>query len=154
MKPDTVIARTTLSGLTGLRNVYTSAMAAAGSAASSALSLWSDALIHRGTPSAAAVASSTPKAITRPRDRGAVKRSMVHPSWKKRTGAELHRLYARPDNSDCRALAALPGSNEERLLRSEEHTSELQSLAYLVCRLLLEKKKNNQLSQTRTDKRS
>src|SRR2546425_6344298 len=28
-------------------------------------------------------------------------------------------------------------------VRSEEHTSELQSLAYLVCRLLLEKKKLN-----------
>src|SRR2546425_6625863 len=28
--------------------------------------------------------------------------------------------------------------------RSEEHTSELQSLAYLVCRLLLEKKKDGQ----------
>src|SRR2546423_3938392 len=28
-------------------------------------------------------------------------------------------------------------------VRSEEHTSELQSLAYLVCRLLLVKKKNN-----------
>src|SRR5687767_15217376 len=28
--------------------------------------------------------------------------------------------------------------------RSEEHTSELQSLAYLVCRLLLEKKKDHQ----------
>src|SRR2546425_3563196 len=28
-------------------------------------------------------------------------------------------------------------------LRSEEHTSELQSLAYLVCRLLLEKKKGD-----------
>src|SRR2546425_2762886 len=28
--------------------------------------------------------------------------------------------------------------------RSEEHTSELQSLAYLVCRLLLEKKKHQQ----------
>src|SRR2546425_6199774 len=28
-----------------------------------------------------------------------------------------------------------------RFWRSEEHTSELQSLAYLVCRLLLEKKK-------------
>src|SRR2546425_2785626 len=27
-------------------------------------------------------------------------------------------------------------------VRSEEHTSELQSLAYLVCRLLLEKKNN------------
>src|SRR2546425_8249593 len=31
------------------------------------------------------------------------------------------------------------------LVRSEEHTSELQSLAYLVCRLLLEKKKKQQL---------
>src|SRR2546425_9378207 len=30
-----------------------------------------------------------------------------------------------------------------RALRSEEHTSELQSLAYLVCRLLLEKKNKN-----------
>ena len=30
---------------------------------------------------------------------------------------------------------------EARSLRSEEHTSELQSQAYLVCRLLLEKKK-------------
>src|SRR5687767_15246621 len=29
---------------------------------------------------------------------------------------------------------------DRRLCRSEEHTSELQSLAYLVCRLLLEKK--------------
>src|SRR3712207_7848368 len=33
-------------------------------------------------------------------------------------------------------------------VRSEEHTSELQSRQYLVCRLLLEKKKNNQLSST------
>src|SRR2546425_9695855 len=32
----------------------------------------------------------------------------------------------------------------ERPRRSEEHTSELQSLAYLVCRLLLEKKKKLQ----------
>src|SRR2546425_3845864 len=32
-------------------------------------------------------------------------------------------------------------------IRSEEHTSELQSLAYLVCRLLLEKKKKK-LQQT------
>src|SRR5205823_11841832 len=32
--------------------------------------------------------------------------------------------------------------------RSEEHTSELQSLAYLVCRLLLEKKKKKQRSVT------
>src|SRR5687767_15447688 len=32
--------------------------------------------------------------------------------------------------------------------RSEEHTSELQSLAYLVCRLLLEKKKSNPQTST------
>src|ERR1041384_8553646 len=31
--------------------------------------------------------------------------------------------------------------------RSEEHTSELQSLAYLVCRLLLEKKQSIQISE-------
>src|SRR2546425_6107589 len=31
--------------------------------------------------------------------------------------------------------------------RSEEHTSELQSLAYLVCRLLLEKKKDHKHNQ-------
>src|SRR5947209_17300812 len=35
------------------------------------------------------------------------------------------------------------GQFEERLARSEEHTSELQSRQYLVCRLLLEKKKKN-----------
>src|SRR5687767_15428093 len=32
-------------------------------------------------------------------------------------------------------------SRASAMSRSEEHTSELQSLAYLVCRLLLEKKK-------------
>src|SRR2546425_7809732 len=40
----------------------------------------------------------------------------------------------------CLHAAAIPG-RDGRDLRSEEHTSELQSLAYLVCRLLLEKKK-------------
>src|SRR3712207_8075446 len=34
--------------------------------------------------------------------------------------------------------------------RSEEHTSELQSRQYLVCRLLLEKKKHKNLSDTNT----
>src|SRR5258705_1639558 len=33
------------------------------------------------------------------------------------------------------------GLAEDRKMRSEEHTSELQSLRHLVCRLLLEKKK-------------
>ena len=38
-------------------------------------------------------------------------------------------------------LVAVLGPNGAGKSRSEEHTSELQSLAYLVCRLLLEKKK-------------
>src|SRR2546425_9436273 len=38
-------------------------------------------------------------------------------------------------------VARPPRLERAGLLRSEEHTSELQSLAYLVCRLLLEKKK-------------
>src|SRR3989441_9125441 len=37
----------------------------------------------------------------------------------------------------------ISGMYHNRIDRSEEHTSELQSLAYLVCRLLLEKKKTN-----------
>src|SRR2546425_7002058 len=39
---------------------------------------------------------------------------------------------------------ALLVDDHAHALRSEEHTSELQSLAYLVCRLLLEKKKHEQ----------
>src|SRR2546425_9144839 len=46
-----------------------------------------------------------------------------------RTCMKNHRLEVRQE------LCTQPGD------RSEEHTSELQSLAYLVCRLLLEKKK-------------
>src|SRR2546425_9725693 len=42
-----------------------------------------------------------------------------------------------------RIIAVTTQGNDDLrgLVRSEEHTSELQSLAYLVCRLLLEKKK-------------
>src|SRR6478609_12151981 len=47
------------------------------------------------------------------------------PIWHRRGAAAALRHHRGP----CRAQ------------RSEEHTSELQSLAYLVCRLLLEKKK-------------
>src|SRR5690606_40213156 len=36
---------------------------------------------------------------------------------------------------------------DDELVRSEEHTSELQSRENLVCRLLLEKKKNKELQQ-------
>src|SRR5436189_4443243 len=48
-----------------------------------------------------------------------------------------------PSRTPCRARPAAPSS----LPRSEEHTSELQSPMYLVCRLLLEKKKKNKKYQ-------
>src|SRR6266404_9583930 len=44
-------------------------------------------------------------------------------------------------------------SEECRCRRSEEHTSELQSLAYLVCRLLLEKKKKTNIYITKEKKK-
>src|SRR2546425_2967096 len=48
---------------------------------------------------------------------------------------------------DLFEVLALPHVHRSRLARSEEHTSELQSLAYLVCRLLLEKKKKRASNQ-------
>src|SRR5205823_10792384 len=51
------------------------------------------------------------------------------------------------DRSGSSSRASFVSRRERPLVRertrSEEHTSELQSLAYLVCRLLLEKKKKN-----------
>src|SRR5262245_63860502 len=41
------------------------------------------------------------------------------------------------------AQGIIPGIKVDLGARSEEHTSELQSLRHLVCRLLLEKKKND-----------
>src|SRR2546421_5235593 len=45
------------------------------------------------------------------------------------------------------------GSMSIRMMRSEEHTSELQSRSDLVCRLLLEKKKKKKIKTTRTNTR-
>src|SRR5205823_11730749 len=49
-----------------------------------------------------------------------------------------------PDHSDGNPTTGISAwwKPSPRSTRSEEHTSELQSLAYLVCRLLLEKKKH------------
>src|SRR6478672_13634037 len=44
-------------------------------------------------------------------------------------------------------------TTEEGLVRSEEHTSELQSRSDLVCRLLLEKKKKNKKTKQKQKKK-
>src|SRR2546425_2460612 len=64
----------------------------------------------------------------------------------RRRALQLALLELTPDQREVFVLKHVEGLSygeiAERLsTRSEEHTSELQSLAYLVCRLLLEKKK-------------
>src|SRR5687767_15229611 len=59
-----------------------------------------------------------------------------------RFALERHRSVrwsARLDQDSLRDLLATSYRGARARERSEEHTSELQSLAYLVCRLLLEK---------------
>src|SRR2546422_8057737 len=46
-------------------------------------------------------------------------------------------------SATSRLRQVAPPARRDLFLRSEEHTSELQSRLHLVCRLLLEKKKNN-----------
>src|SRR5688500_19882361 len=55
------------------------------------------------------------------------------------SGATFVALTVVVSTFGCNAAGILAGS---RILRSEEHTSELQSPCNLVCRLLLEKKKH------------
>src|SRR5258707_7644706 len=55
------------------------------------------------------------------------------------------RRLGEPD--DIAGAAVFLGSRAGAYVRSEEHTSELQSRQYLVCRLLLEKKKKQHSSQ-------
>src|SRR2546425_4855906 len=55
-------------------------------------------------------------------------------------GAAVGLVLGTNADEGLRAVAAVTEWNSRR---SEEHTSELQSLAYLVCRLLLEKKKQH-----------
>src|SRR3712207_8467810 len=60
----------------------------------------------------------------------------------------LERVIALVGHIASRGLVwlGLMGGLQALWLRSEEHTSELQSRQYLVCRLLLEKKKTEQLT--------
>src|SRR5437016_11929072 len=78
-------------------------------------------------------------------------RERVYAAW---TDAAQMKQWFGPENVQTRDLIVDPRvggtfrwdvtnpEGEEMTMRSEEHTSELQSLTNLVCRLLLEKKKN------------
>src|SRR3712207_7513139 len=85
-------------------------------------------------------------------------RSAVPPRADGLDAADLLALERGVDPQDRQLVAAALGvgvdaddlalAGVELSLRSEEHTSELQSRQYLVCRLLLEKKKK-QYNQTK-----
>src|SRR5437879_8740230 len=75
----------------------------------------------------------------RPRERRNVRERAVDPPLLGRV-----RIHRHPRAELLRPVVDAPAlgvRNEIALFRSEEHTSELQSPMYLVCRLLLEKKK-------------
>src|SRR3712207_8849399 len=59
------------------------------------------------------------------------------------TDDERLEAEGRADQSSSKLKQAVENVKDAFKSRSEEHTSELQSRQYLVCRLLLEKKKNN-----------
>src|SRR2546430_12358687 len=63
------------------------------------------------------------------------------PIWSRRDPA-ANRSTRRRDASERMRLQERAQNQLRKRLRSEEHTSELQSQSNLVCRLLLEKKKN------------
>src|SRR2546429_4905036 len=76
----------------------------------------------------------------------------AHPSLK--TSLEFSSSFKEIQNRSLQGLMPYVGAENPRLQiparRSEEHTSELQSRLHLVCRLLLEKKKNTQTPYYKT----
>src|SRR2546425_6938485 len=71
-------------------------------------------------------------------ERGREQRIARLPSGRRALYQRAARVLPNACTGDCRGTRT----------RSEEHTSELQSLAYLVCRLLLEKKKTSSRIET------
>src|SRR5437879_7053232 len=81
-----------------------------------------------------------------PRGSSFASRHVVPPSMLSSTRATAPALHARPLISWAPRGSCAPSVGLTRS-RSEEHTSELQSPMYLVCRLLLEKKKKTKRHQ-------
>src|SRR5205823_14117324 len=69
---------------------------------------------------------------------GSLEAELVEETGPRLAGDAAHDLHRLVHPLGKRRVAQ---SEDAGIGRSEEHTSELQSLAYLVCRLLLEKKK-------------
>src|SRR3989441_986494 len=100
---------------------------------------------EEGEGAAASVDGLSPAGVSAGAGAGASRACAAPPrarTAKKTIAGASRRLTGR--YSSIRAMVRQGRSRRRAAVgaRSEEHTSELQSLAYLVCRLLLEKKKN------------
>src|SRR3989441_7219633 len=101
----------------------------------------SDGLDCWGIPSAG-LERTVPQARSRPQPSNLRRmESLAILTLRSRQSSSLSSLCRHPAAMHSQALGILERT-AQLPMRSEEHTSELQSLAYLVCRLLLEKKKN------------
>src|SRR5205814_4798423 len=71
-------------------------------------------------------------------------RRVVDPQLALDLGRLAERALDPDEDRELVGVVVRPGGAQAGDARSEEHTSELQSLRHLVCRLLLEKKKTNE----------
>src|SRR2546429_4253331 len=94
--------------------------------------------------------SSTPMWISSHPPAGGTRAPVAH-AWAH--GMSVHTTHAWMAGSMIGVPAARPAPGGA-LMRSEEHTSELQSRLHLVCRLLLEKKKKKERTRTLTHTRT
>src|SRR3712207_8788404 len=71
---------------------------------------------------------------------------LVNECYRRREGAAADALHFAAATAASLIFPFAPHTGADAYDRSEEHTSELQSRQYLVCRLLLEKKTSQHLS--------
>src|SRR5437764_3687375 len=83
---------------------------------------------------------------SRPREARLPAQSAARRLREYRRGPDVHRAVARASSRP--RVRDRRHRRQSESTRSEEHTSELQSPMYLVCRLLLEKKKTNKKKRT------
>src|SRR5438105_7575850 len=101
--------------------------------------------IHQSTPSHHTSSSVTLKLITHLLFSKNLHQQLTH-SLPTRRSSDLPAAVHHADAvGDGHRLLLVVGDDDEGQARSEEHTSELQSRVDLVCRLLLEKKKKDQV---------
>src|SRR2546427_243583 len=107
--------------------------------------------MRQGSEPWSALNAHTPPMMPPPRHNRITVRPVTSTTWATDLypGVETFNS-ARPSPAGKTRTVAIEPGGSLATVRSEEHTSELQSQSNLVCRLLLEKKKNHNRVDTRT----